>query len=61
MTVPAATMDVLEAMHRRRMHRYFDSSSLDDATLQTFAWAATRAPAGGNQPSRFVLEPLEGQ
>jgi nitroreductase len=46
---------VLEAMRRRRMHRYFDPSPLDDETLQTFAWAATRAPAGGNQPSRFVL------
>jgi nitroreductase len=54
-TAAPATMDVLEAMRRRRMHRYFDPSSLDDATLQTFAWAATRAPAGGNQPSRFIL------
>ncbi|MGO9657107.1 MAG: nitroreductase family protein [Acidimicrobiales bacterium] len=48
-------MDVLEAMRRRRMHRYFDPAPLDDETLQTFAWAATRAPAGGNQPSRYVL------
>jgi nitroreductase len=50
-----STMDVLETMHRRRMHRYFDPSPLDDETLQTFAWAATRAPAGGNQPSRFLV------
>lgn len=49
------TMDVLEAMRRRRMHRYFDPAPLDDDTLRTFAWAATRAPAGGNQPSRYVL------
>jgi nitroreductase len=48
-------MDVLEAMRKRRMHRYFDPSPLDDETLETFAWAATRAPAGGNQPSRYVL------
>ena len=48
-------MDVLEAMRRRRMHRYFDSAPLGDETLQTLAWAATRAPAGGNQPSRYVL------
>jgi nitroreductase len=52
---PAATMDVLEAMRRRRMHRYFDPSPLGEETLRMFAWAATRAPAGGNQPSRFVL------
>ncbi len=48
-------MDVLEAMRRRRMHRYFDPAPLDDETLRTLAWAATRAPAGGNQPSRYVL------
>jgi nitroreductase len=48
-------MDVLETMRKRRMHRYFDPEPLDDETLQTFAWAATRAPAGGNQPSRYVL------
>jgi nitroreductase len=48
-------MDVLEAMRLRRMHRYFDGSPLDDETLRTFAWAATRAPAAGNQPSRFLL------
>ena len=47
--------DVLEAMRKRRMHRYFDPALLDDETLRTFAWAATRAPAGGNQPSRYVL------
>lgn len=46
---------VLEAMRRRRMHRYFAPEPLDDETLQTFAWAATRAPAGGNQPSRYLL------
>lgn len=49
------TTGVLDAMRRRRMHRHFDSSPLDEETLRTFAWAATRAPAGGNQPSRFVL------
>jgi nitroreductase len=48
-------VDVLEAMRRRRMHRYFDPEPLDDETLRNFAWAATRAPAGGNQPSRYVL------
>jgi nitroreductase len=48
-------MDVLEAMRRRRMHRYFDPAPLDEQTLRTFAWAATRAPAGGNQPSRYLL------
>lgn len=48
-------MGVLEAMRRRRMHRYFDPAPLDEGTLRAFAWAATRAPAGGNQPSRFVL------
>lgn len=46
---------VLEAMRRRRMHRYFDPSPLDEAALRTLAWAATRAPAGGNQPSRHVV------
>jgi nitroreductase len=48
-------MDVLEAMRRRRMHRYFDPSPLDEKALRTLAWAATRAPAGGNQSSRFLL------
>lgn len=48
-------MDTLEAMRRRRMHRYFDPAPLDEPTLRTFAWAATRAPAGGNQPSRYLL------
>jgi nitroreductase len=48
-------MDVLEAMRRRRMHRSFDPEPLDEQTLRTLAWAATRAPAGGNQPSRYVL------
>lgn len=48
-------MDVLEAMRRRRMHRFFDPSPLDEEVLRTLAWAATRAPAGGNQPSRYVL------
>lgn len=51
----AATMGVLEALRRRRMHRYFDTRALDEETLRTLAWAATRAPAGGNRPSRFVL------
>lgn len=49
------TMGVLEAMRRRRMHRYFDPSPLDEETLRALAWAATRAPAGGNQPSRYIL------
>jgi nitroreductase len=49
------TATVLEALRRRRMHRYFDSEPLDEETLRTLAWAATRAPAGGNQPSRIVL------
>jgi len=54
-TTVATTTGALEAMRRRRMHRYFDAAPLDDETLRTFAWAATRAPAGGNQPSRFVV------
>ena len=48
-------MDVLDAMRRRRMHRSFAPEPLDETTLRTLAWAATRAPAGGNQPSRYVL------
>jgi nitroreductase len=48
-------MDLLEAMRRRRTHRAFDPTPLDEETLRTLAWAATRAPAGGNQPSRYVL------
>jgi nitroreductase len=48
-------VDVLEAMRRRRMHRAFDPAPLDEDVLRTLAWAATRAPAGGNQPSRYVL------
>jgi nitroreductase len=48
-------MEVLEAMRRRRMHRAFDPAPLDDSTLNALAWAATRAPAGGNQPSRYIL------
>jgi nitroreductase len=46
---------VLEAMRKRRMHRYFDPAPLDDGTLRTLVWAATRAPVGGNEPSRFLL------
>jgi nitroreductase len=48
-------MDVLDAMRRRRTHRAFDPEPLTEETLKTLAWAATRAPAGGNQPSRYVL------
>ena len=48
-------MRVLEALRRRRMHRFFDGSQLDEETLKTLAWAATRAPTGGNQASRFVV------
>jgi nitroreductase len=48
-------MSLFEAMRRRRMHRYFDPTPLDEETLRTFAWAATRAPTGGNQPSRFLI------
>jgi nitroreductase len=46
---------VLEAMRKRRMHRYFAAAPLDEETLRTLAWAATRAPVGGNEPSRFLL------
>lgn len=46
---------VLEALRRRRMHRYFDEAPLEGETLRTLAWAATRAPTAGNQSSRFVL------
>jgi nitroreductase len=52
---PAVVTDVFEAMRRRRMHRYFASTPLDEKTLRAFAWAATRAPVGGNEPSRFLL------
>lgn len=48
-------MNVLEAMRRRRMHRRFAPEPLDEDIVRTLAWAATRAPAGGNQPSRYVL------
>jgi len=41
-------MRVLEALRRRRMHRFFDGSQLDEEILKTLAWAATRAPTGGN-------------
>lgn len=51
----AMVTDVFEAMRRRRMHRYFDPAPLDDETLRALAWAATRAPIGGNEPSRFLL------
>ncbi|TMJ94340.1 MAG: hypothetical protein E6G67_09790 [Actinobacteria bacterium] len=53
--VTETQMTVLEAMRRRRMHRYFDPSPLDDEKLRALAWAATRAPIGGNEPSRFLL------
>jgi nitroreductase len=46
---------VLEAMRRRRMHRSFATAPLDEETLRTLVWAATRAPVGGNEPSRFLL------
>lgn len=46
---------VLDALRRCRMHRYFEPTPLGEETLRTLAWAATRAPAGGNQPSRFLL------
>jgi nitroreductase len=48
-------MGVFEAMKRRRMHRHFDPGPLDEATLRRLAWAATRAPIGGNEPSRLLL------
>src|SRR5512142_1575460 len=46
---------VLEAIRRRRMHRHFDTAPLAEETLRILAWAATRAPVGGNEPSRFLL------
>ncbi|MBM3679336.1 MAG: hypothetical protein FJW96_15900 [Actinobacteria bacterium] len=45
----------LATMRRRRMHREFEPAPIDEETLRTLAWAATRAPAGGNQVSRFLL------
>ena len=54
-------MDVLEAMRRRRMHRYFDPSPLDDATLRTLAWAAARAPAQVVHVDRWGGERFEAR
>jgi nitroreductase len=49
----AMVTDVFEAMRRRRMHRYFAPTPFDDETPRAFAWAATRVPVGGNEPSRI--------
>lgn len=54
-TAEVATSPVLEAMRRRRMHRAFTDEPASDAQLEQLAWAASRAPMGGNQLMRRII------
>jgi nitroreductase len=49
------TSPLFDALRRRRMHRAFTDEPVDDARLEHLAWAASRAPMGGNQLMRRIV------
>ena len=46
---------MFEVLKRRHACRHFDGESISDETLYKLAYAAHRAPTGGNIPYRFVV------
>lgn len=42
-------------LRRRRMHRMFSGAPVAEVELEQLAWAASRAPMGGNQLMRRIL------
>lgn len=51
----SAASAVRDALRRRRMHRAFTDEPVDDEQLEQLAWAASRAPMGGNQLMRRIV------
>jgi nitroreductase len=49
------TSPLFEALRRRRMHRAFTEEPVTDELLEQLAWAASRAPMGGNQLMRRII------
>jgi nitroreductase len=49
------TSPVFDALRRRRMHRAFTEEPVTDEPLERLAWAASRAPMGGNQLMRRII------
>jgi nitroreductase len=49
------TEPLFEALRRRRMHRAFTDQAVEDEQLEQLAWAASRAPMGGNQLMRRII------
>jgi nitroreductase len=50
-----STSPLFEALRRRRMHRAFTDEPVADELLEQLAWAASRAPMGGNQLMRRIV------
>ncbi len=48
-------MNVLDAIKKRVAVRHYESKPIPEADLKTLAWAAHKAPTGGNTPYRRVL------
>ncbi|MEM2451320.1 MAG: nitroreductase family protein [Nitrososphaerota archaeon] len=48
-------MDVLDAIRKRVAVRYFEEKPVPEDVLKTLAWAAHKAPTGGNTPYRRVM------
>ena len=48
-------MDVMESIRRRRFHRLFTAEPVDEDSLARLAWAAGRAPMGGNELVRRIV------
>lgn len=46
---------VFEALRKRRMHRNFKSTPVPNELLKKLIYAAKRAPAAGNAPSRVFI------
>jgi nitroreductase len=49
------------ALRQRRMHRSFTGAPVPEALLEQLAWAASRAPMGGNQLMRRVVIVTDGR
>jgi nitroreductase len=54
-------LSLFDALRRRRMHRSFTGEAVAEPQLERLAWAAARAPIGGNQPMRRILIVTDGR
>ncbi|MFZ1993425.1 MAG: nitroreductase family protein [Solirubrobacteraceae bacterium] len=52
-SVPGVAL--FDLLRRRRMHRVLSGAPVAEAQLEQLAWAASRAPMGGNQLMRRIL------